>query len=40
MEMVEHHARISLVTELLGTQSLLSGGDVEKLIAARPRHGC
>ena len=40
MEMVEHHARISLVTALLGKQSLLSGGDVEKLLAARPRHGC
>jgi L-fuculose-phosphate aldolase len=40
MEMVEHHARISLVTELLGKQSLLSGGDVEKLLAARPRNDC
>lgn len=38
MEMVEHHARISLVTELLGKQSVLSGGDVEKLLALRTRH--
>jgi L-fuculose-phosphate aldolase len=37
MEMVEHHARISLVTEVLGKQSLLSGYDVEKLLAMRAR---
>jgi hypothetical protein len=35
---VEHCARITLVTELLGKQSLLSGRDVEKLLAAHPRH--
>jgi L-fuculose-phosphate aldolase len=40
MECVEHYARITLVTELLGKQCLLSGGDVEKLLAAhhRPKH--
>jgi L-fuculose-phosphate aldolase len=37
MECVEHCARITLVTELLGKQSLLSGRDVEKLLAAHPR---
>ena len=36
---VEHFAQVSLVTELLGKQSLLSGGDVEKLLAARARYG-
>ncbi|MGH9592396.1 MAG: class II aldolase/adducin family protein [Bryobacteraceae bacterium] len=35
METVEHFARVTLVTELLGKQVLLSGGDVEKLLAAR-----
>jgi L-fuculose-phosphate aldolase len=39
MELVEHHARISLVTEMLGKQSLLSGYDVEKLLAQRSRQG-
>jgi L-fuculose-phosphate aldolase len=39
METVEHFAQVSLVTELLGKQSLLSGGDVEKLVAARARYG-
>ena len=39
METVEHFAHISLVTELLGKQSLLSGRDVEKLLAARARYG-
>ncbi len=39
METVEHFAQVSLVTELLGKQSLLSGGDVEKLLAARVRYG-
>ena len=39
METVEHFAQVSLVTELLGKQSLLSGGDVEKLLAARARYG-
>ncbi len=38
METVEHFARVSLVTELLGKQVLLSGGDVEKLLAARVRY--
>ncbi|HUY15620.1 MAG TPA: class II aldolase/adducin family protein [Terriglobia bacterium] len=35
METVEHFAKISLVTELLGRQVLLSGKDVDKLLAAR-----
>jgi L-fuculose-phosphate aldolase len=39
METTEHFARVSLVTEMLGKQMLLSGGDVEKLIAARARYG-
>ncbi len=39
METVEHFARVALVTELLGKQVLLSGGDVEKLLAARARYG-
>lgn len=39
METVEHFARIALVTELLGKQVLLSGEDVEKLLAARVRYG-
>jgi L-fuculose-phosphate aldolase len=39
METVEHFAQVSLVTELLGKQVLLSGGDVEKLLAARVRYG-
>ncbi|HEX2711291.1 MAG TPA: class II aldolase/adducin family protein [Candidatus Acidoferrales bacterium] len=39
METVEHFAWVSLVTELLGKQVLLSGGDVEKLLAARARYG-
>ena len=39
METVEHFAWVSLVTELLGKQVLLSGGDVEKLVAARARYG-
>ena len=38
METVEHFARISLVTELLGRQELLSSGDVEKLMQARQRY--
>lgn len=33
METVEQLAKITLVTEMLGKQSLLSGGDVEKLLA-------
>jgi L-fuculose-phosphate aldolase len=39
METVEHFAQVSLATELLGKQVLLSGGDVEKLLAARARYG-
>ncbi len=39
METVEHFAWVSLVTELLGKQVLLSSGDVEKLLAARARYG-
>ena len=39
METVEHFAQISLVTETLGKQALLSGRDVEKLLAARVRYG-
>lgn len=39
METVEHFAQVSLVTELLGKQTLLSGGDVEKLLTARARYG-
>ncbi len=38
METVEHFARISLVTELLGRQTLLSASDVEKLMEARRRY--
>ena len=38
METTEHFARVSLVTEMLGKQVLLSGGDVEKLAAARARY--
>jgi len=30
---------VALVSELLGKQVLLSGGDVEKLLAARARYG-
>jgi L-fuculose-phosphate aldolase len=39
METTEHFGRVSLVTELLGKQVLLSGEDVEKLLAARARYG-
>ncbi len=39
METTEHFARVSLVTELLGKQVLLSSQDVEKLLAARARYG-
>jgi L-fuculose-phosphate aldolase len=39
METTEHFARISLVSELLGKQVLLSRQDVEKLLAARARYG-
>ncbi len=39
MELVEQYARVALVTEILGKQSLLSASDVEKLLAARGRYG-
>jgi L-fuculose-phosphate aldolase len=39
METTEHFARVALVTEQLGKQVLLSGEDVEKLLAARARYG-
>jgi len=38
METVEHFAHVSLVTEILGKQVLLSNHDVEKLLAARVRY--
>ncbi|MFH1619774.1 MAG: class II aldolase/adducin family protein [bacterium] len=38
METVEHFARISLVTEILGKQSPLSECEVKKLAAARARY--
>jgi L-fuculose-phosphate aldolase len=39
METAEHFAQVSMATELLGKQVLLSGRDVEKLLAARARYG-
>src|SRR3984893_7331721 len=39
METVEHFAQVSLASELLGKQVLLSGRDVEKLLEARARYG-
>ena len=39
METVEHFAQVSLFSEMLGKQVLLSGRDVEKLLAARARYG-
>jgi L-fuculose-phosphate aldolase len=38
MEATEHFAHVALVTEVLGTQNLLSRADVEKLVAARARY--
>ena len=38
METVEHYARATLVTELLGKQTLLSSQDVEKLMELRSRY--
>jgi len=38
METVEHFAKISLVTELLGRQVLLSEAEVDKLLEARTRY--
>jgi L-fuculose-phosphate aldolase len=37
METVEHVALVALVTQLLGKQTVLSAGDVDKLLAARAR---
>lgn len=39
METVEHFARVSLVTELLHKQTLLSREDVDKLLVARAKYG-
>ncbi len=39
VETLEHFAKVSLMTELLGKQVLLSGRDVEKLLVARARYG-
>jgi L-fuculose-phosphate aldolase len=39
LETTEHFARVSLVTELLGKQVLLSEADVVKLLEARARYG-
>ena len=39
METTEQFARVALVTVVLGKQVLLSGEDVEKLLAARTRYG-
>jgi L-fuculose-phosphate aldolase len=38
METVEHVALVSLVTQLLGRQSMLSATDIDKLLASRTRH--
>ena len=38
METTEHFAQVSLVTEQLGKKVLLSGAEVEKLVAARARY--
>ena len=38
METVEHFAQVSLVTQLLGKQTVLSAVDVDKLLASRARH--
>lgn len=38
METVEHFAHVSLVTQLLGKQTVLSAGDVDKLLASRASH--
>jgi len=39
METVEHFAQVSLVTQLLGKQTVLSASNVDKLLAARARYG-
>jgi L-fuculose-phosphate aldolase len=38
METVEHFAKVSLVTEILGRQQLLSATDVDKLLVARQKY--
>ena len=38
METVEHVALVSLVTQLLGKQTVLSAGDIDKLLATRAHH--
>ena len=38
METVEHVAMVSLVTQLLGKQTVLSAGDIDKLLATRAHH--
>jgi L-fuculose-phosphate aldolase len=38
METTEHFAHVALVTELLGRQKLLSGPQLEKLVAARSHY--
>jgi len=38
METVEHFAQISLITEVLGKQSLLTSSDVQKLHTAREKY--
>lgn len=38
METVEHVALVSLVTQLLGRQSMLSATDIDKLLASRARY--
>ena len=39
METVEHFARISLTTRILGREVLLSSDDVSKLVVAREKYG-
>jgi L-fuculose-phosphate aldolase len=39
METVEHFARISLTTHIIGRETLLSADDVSKLLIARERYG-
>ncbi len=39
METVEHFARISLTTQILGRETLLSSEDVSKLVIAREKYG-
>ena len=39
METVEHFARISLTTKIIGQETLLSSEDVSKLVIAREKYG-